>query len=119
MVHINKLLKRVDWTFVHDGARPHTSKETLNALTPKVPHLFPKADWPANSPDDNLVEFQFGYLEDEIGPKECSTVQVLEREVRKVWKELTPEYYRKCTESLPSRLKQMIETNDEYIYEKK
>lgn len=116
---INKLLKGVEWTFIQDGARPHTAKDTITHLTSKVPHLFPKADWPANSPDDNAAENVFGYIEGEIGPKNIQTIEALEKEVRKVWSNLTPEYCRKCIEALPARLKQIIETNGEYVYEVK
>lgn len=114
---IKRLMKGVDWTFVHDGARPHTAKRSVAELTAKMPHLFSKSDWPPNSPDENPIENVFGYLESQIGPKDYRTKAALEAGVRSVWSKLTPEYCRKCIESLPSRLKQIIQTNGEYVYE--
>lgn len=116
---IKKLMKGVDWVFIHDGARPHTSKLTTSMLTPKLQRLFPKGDWPPNSPDDNPAENAFGYLEDEIGPMACKTLPELERKVRKAWAELTPEFCRKCIEAIPKRLQEMIRTKGEYVYKKK
>lgn len=112
---LNKLLKGVDWTYVHDGASCHTSKATMAYLTPKVPHVIPKDDWPANSPDENPAENVFGFLETEIGSQQFSSVEALERAVRKAWNALTPEYCRKCIEAIPKRLKKIIETGGEYV----
>ena len=114
---LNRLMKEVDWTFVQDGARPHTARRTVATLTAELPHLFPASDWPPNSPDDNPIENVFGYLDSQIGPKSFTTQKALEAGVRNAWKKLTPEYCRKCIEAIPSRLKQMIATNGEYVYE--
>lgn len=112
---IYKLLPGVDWTYVQDGASCHTSRATMAFLGPKVPHAIPKEDWPANSPDDNPTENVFGHLETEICSKRYQSIEALERAVRKAWSELTPEYCRKCIESIPKRLKKIIETNGEYV----
>ena len=116
---LRKLLKDQDWTYVQDGATCHTAKKTQEFLTQKVPHLFPKKDWPANSPDDNAIENVFGYLENEIQPIRCSTIQAMERAVRAAWSRLTPEYCRKCIEAIPNRLKKIIETKGEYVVDTK
>ena len=113
---LNNLMKGVDWTFVQDGARPHTARRTLKTLTEELPHLFPASDWPPNSPDDNPIENVFGYLDSQIGPKSFTTPEALERGIRNAWKKLTPEYCRKCIEAIPSRLKQIIATKGEYVY---
>jgi len=112
---INRLLRGVDWTYVHDGASCHTSRLTQNYLAANVPHVIPKEDWPPNSPDENPPENVFGFLETEIGSKRCSSISALERAVRKAWSELTPEYCRKCIEAIPKRLKKIIETGGEYV----
>jgi inhibitor of nuclear factor kappa-B kinase subunit alpha len=119
MPDIKRLMKGKAWTYVHDGARPHTSTASTQWLADKVPSSIPKKDWPANSPDLNPIENVFGYLEDQISPQKCPTVTALEKSVRKAWVNLTPEYCRKCIETIPSRLKQIIATKGEYVYEVK
>ena len=113
---LNSLMKGIDWTFVQDGARPHTARRTVVTLTDEFPHLFPASDWPPNSPDDNPIENVFGYLDSQIGPKSYATEKALEAGIRNAWKKLTPEYCRNCIESIPSRLTQIIATKGEYIY---
>lgn len=116
---LNRLFKKGEWTWVQDGASPHTSKMTLSHLKSVVPDLFPTDDWPANSPDDNPAENVFGFTESEVNAKSPETIKSLEGKIRAVWKKLTPQYCRSCIEALPARLKQMIDSGGEYVYEVK
>lgn len=108
-----------DYTWVQDGASPHTSGLTLNHLRSVLPDLFLPEDWPPNSPDDNPIENVFGFVESEIAARNPQTMKSLEANIRTVWKNLTPQYCRSCIEALPARLKQIIETKGEYVYEVK
>jgi transposase len=112
---INKLLPGNDWTYIQDGASCHNSKLTQTHLAGEVPHLFPKEDWPPNSPDDNPIENVFGYLETEICSKRYTTIESLEKAVREAWKKLTPEYCRNCIESIPSRLAKIVKSGGQYV----
>lgn len=116
---LDKLFGHHNWTWVQDGARPHTSKATLEHLSRVMPHVLPKTDWPPNSPDDNPIENVFGYLDDKVQAKGATTKHALEQTVKAWWKKLTPEYCRSCIEAIPKRLKQIIESNGEYVYELK
>lgn len=116
---LNKMFGDQDYTWVQDGAKPHTSKMTMNHLRSVLPDVFPPKDWPANSPDDNPAENVFGYMESQIDERKPQTIKSLEGNVRAVWKKLTPQYCRSCIEALSARLEQIIETNGEYVYEVK
>ena len=115
---LKKILKGEDWIYVQDGATCHTSKLTQDFLAQKVPNVFPKRDWPANSPDGNAIENVFGRLENEVQPIRCPTIQALERAVSSAWSRLTPEYCRNCIEAIPKRLKKIIKTKGEYVVDK-
>ena len=60
---INKMFGKEKWVWVADKARPHVAKSSLEFLKTNVPAVFPKDDWPANSPDENPPEQYFSYLE--------------------------------------------------------
>lgn len=116
---INKMFKGESWTWVHDGARPHIARKTVNHLAEVVPDLFPSKDWAPNSPDENPAENSFGYLDAKVQEKGALTLRALKATVTKAWKEITPEFCRKAIEAIPKRLKQIIETGGEYVYELK
>ena len=46
-----------NWTFVQDGATPHTHELTQEWGEDKLPAFIPKSLWPPNSPDLNPLDF--------------------------------------------------------------
>lgn len=114
---VDRLFGHHEWTWVQDGARPHTSKMTLAHLAQVVPDVLPRKDYPPNSPDENPAENAFGFLQANIQEKGPTTLRALESNIKYGWKHLTPEYCQSCIEKIPERLKQIIETNGEYVYE--
>ena len=46
-----------DWTFQQDGATAHTDKKTQKWCAEELPAFLEKADWPANSPDLNPLDY--------------------------------------------------------------
>lgn len=114
---LDKLFGHHNWTWVQDGARPHTSTDTRAHLTEVMPLVLPAKDWPPNSPDENPIENVFGYLDDKVQAKGATTLRALEQTVRRGWKELTPEYCENCIGAIPQRLAQIIKTGGEYVYE--
>ena len=66
---LNRMFGNRDWTWVQDGARPHTSKVALNHLAEVFPHVIPKEDWPPNSPDLSPTEYANGYVHSEVQAK--------------------------------------------------
>jgi transposase len=116
---LKKLFGKTNFTYIHDGATCHTSKETMEHLRQVLPSLLPKGDWPPNSPDDNPIENVFGYLESKVQEKKSDSLAALEKRIRSAWNGLTPEYLKSCIEVIPKRLKQIIASNGEYVDELK
>ena len=116
---INKMLGKKNWTWVQDGAKPHIAKVTLAHLRDNVPKFIPKEDWPANSPDINPIEYANGYVDSEVQAKKSTNIKSLGANVRNQWKNLSPEYCQNLINALPKRLKQIIATKGEYVYEVK
>lgn len=114
---INDKFSNNDWTWVQDGAKPHVSRYSVERLNDKVPNLLPPKDWPPNSPDDNPIENVFGFIEEKVREKNPQSVKALERTVRSAWRALTPEYCASCISAIPKRLKQIIQSKGEYVYE--
>ncbi len=59
----DQLFKDADFIFQQDLAPAHTAKSTKSWLTVKL------LDWPANSPDLNLIENQWGIVKRKIRNK--------------------------------------------------
>ena len=116
---LNKIFGKIKWTWLQDGARPHIAKATLAHLKEVIPKVIPKEDWPANSPDINPIEYAYGYVDSEVQAKKSATMKSLETNVRNQWKKLTPDYCQGLINALPKRLKQIIATKGEYVYEVK
>lgn len=114
---LNKMFGKNKWTWIQDGATCHTATISMDHLRSVVPDVFPKKDWPANSPDDNVIENTFGFMDAEVQAKGAQTLRSLEANVRSAWKKVTPEYCKKCIDTMPQRLKQIIDSNGEYVYE--
>ena len=73
----NKMFGKEKWVWVADKARPHVAKSSLEFLKTNVPAVFPKDDWPANSPDENPPEQYFSYLESIAREKKPQTLTAL------------------------------------------
>lgn len=116
---INKMFHGRRWTWVHDGAKPHTARKTMEHLKEVVPDIFPKKDWAPNSPDENPAENGFGFMDSLVQEKGPVTLRSLKVIARSAWKKITPEFCRKAIEAIPKRLAQIIETGGEYVYELK
>jgi transposase len=114
---LKKMFGKKKWTWVQDGARPHIAKSTQEFLAKKVPAVLPKKDWPANSPDLSPIEYANGYVDSNVQAKNSRSLRILETNVRNEWKKLTPEYCQNLINGLPKRLKQVIRTKGEYVYE--
>ena len=105
---------RYEWLM--DNASCHRSKYTQEKMKEKVPKLFPKGDWPANSPDISAIENIFGDVQDIVDQKHPKDLASLKRIVISEFKKLTPEKCQKFISALPGRLKQIIKTGGEYCY---
>lgn len=69
--------------------------------------------WPAQSPDLNLIEALWGDMEVELGHiwGRCATPEELEGACHQAWDMITPERLENLIRSLPARLQAVIDVN--------
>lgn len=100
--------QRSQWRFMQDGARPHTARESIALLNKIAPDRI--KNHPANSPDFNPIEDMWSHMDREIGKvKNIRDIDRLKKELRKIWKSISPELIRASVRSMPRRLKQCVE----------
>ena len=94
---------RKDFILQADNDPKHTSKMTKAWI--KGNHI-PTLDWPANSPDMNIMENLWAYLENHIRshPRRLSNSTELWNVLQEEWNKISPEYVRNLYESLPRRV---------------
>ncbi len=114
---IDEMFGDQKWVWVADNAKPHVAKSTQRFLAKEVPSVFPKGDWPANSPDENPPEQYFSYLESIVREKKPQTLLALKRVVNSAIRETTPEMCKNFIKPLPTRLQRIIDRKGEYVYD--
>lgn len=95
------------WTFMHDGASIHQSKETKEWL--KI-NKIPVLEWPANSPDLNPVENLWGTLTRAVfaNGRQFKSKEELKAEVLKQWDLIKPKELSNLVESMSNRIVEVI-----------
>lgn len=92
--------------FLQDGAPCHASKRVKSFLQDKP---FQVIDWPGNSPDLNPIENCWNYMKTKLKKQDISSVPKLTQEIKMLWTmELSREYLRSLSDSMPARLKLVI-----------
>lgn len=96
--------------FQQDGAPCHRSRSTLSWLERN--HI-QRLDWPAYSPDMNIVENLWGYMTRIVykDGKRYNTKESLEDACRAAWAEIGQDYIDSLFNSLPNRVNEIIEEN--------
>jgi len=92
-----------DDIFVQDGAPCHRSASTLKYLDSKNVCLM--SDWPAQSPDLNIIENMWSILKGKVGKRYSKNADELWSVVKEEWDNIPKEYVEQLYMSIPSRLK--------------
>jgi hypothetical protein len=66
-------------------------------------------DWPGNSPDLNPIENCWNLMKSKLKEYEFSNINQLREKLIQLWIEMPVEYFTNLAESMPRRLKLVIE----------
>jgi len=96
-----------DWVFMQDGASIHRSKHTMQWLKERN---IPILEWPANSPDLNLIENLWGILTRAVfaNGRQFNTKEELKAEILKQWDMIREECLTSLVKSMPNRIIDVI-----------
>ena len=100
-------IDRRKFIFQQDNTRIYTALQCINFF---ATHGIKILLWPPNSPDLNLIENVWSYIERELDqyPEAAKDLDELWRRVEAIWREIPPEYLHKLYESIPDRLMMVI-----------
>lgn len=108
ILDMNKIYGFWQWTLMQDGASIHTCSDTMIYLENMCNVL---SNWPANSPDLNPIENLWGILKDRVQQVEPADKDLLIQTVFAAWEGIEQETIRKLVDSVPKRLRQVINEN--------
>ncbi len=103
----DQLFKDADFIFQQDLAPAHTAKSTKSWLND---HGVGVLDWPANSPDLNPIENQWGIVKRKIRNKKPKNADELKVTVKETWASIPPQQCHKLITSMPRRIEAVIKT---------
>jgi len=105
--------KRAKAVMMQDGAPCHRARSTLKALQEMGIRVL--QDWPAQSPDLNPIENLWGTMQEKLYERDLTTVDELWAALQEEWDKLTLQDIRPYIDSMPRRLKQVIERNGNHV----
>jgi hypothetical protein len=71
-------------------------------------------DWPLQSPDANPIENVWALMKFKLRGKKIWTVKQLFRQIRLIWRSLSPDYAIKLVESMPRRVQSIIDNGGDW-----
>jgi transposase InsO family protein len=92
--------------FQSDNDSKHKSRATQSWLRETG---IPTLEWPSSSPDINIMENLWAYLDNRIRahPMNLSNSEELWKTLQQEWYKISPKYIRKLYESLPRRVEEV------------
>ena len=111
----NQHFKDKLWTLQQDSVPSHGSKFTQSQILEENP-LISKEDWPAQSPDLNLLDYSiWSILEKRVCSTLHQTLESLKAKLMKEWDTIPQETLRAVCDSFPDRLKAIVKNKGSYI----
>ena len=110
--HMNHVKGRGNWIFMQDGARCHTSRETIRWLEHQC--LFIRK-WPSNSPDLNPIENFWACMKEAVAKFQPKTINELRSVILDVWESFDQNSIDNLVASFYQRLILVIQHNGECI----
>lgn len=98
---------RDKWVVVQDNDPKHKTNESMQLLRQLCNNRL--YDHPANSPDFNVMEDAWSYLDREVRKSKIRTINGLKRRLTQLWEDLPWNYIRKSVDSMPARLQQCLD----------
>ncbi len=101
----DKLYGDADFIFQQDLAPAHTAKGTKSWFNG---HGVTVLDWPANSPDLNLIENLWGIVKRKMRDTKPNNADDLKATVKATWASIPPQQCHKLITSMPRRTEAVI-----------
>jgi transposase len=108
---IYSMFGRTPFWFQQDGATAHTSSASQNFLRQTFAHFLEKGQWPANSPDLNVIENLWSIINDRVWARDPKGVNEMRTIILEEWNSLEPEILENLVDSMTHRLQECIDRN--------
>lgn len=99
--------------FQQDNSSVHNSHLTATWLTRNLDWI---DDWPAHSPDLNIIENLWGFLSSRVYAnfRQYRTTEELKKAILQAWNAITLDYIHALYDSLPERIKNVIKARGKF-----
>ena len=98
---------RGNFELMEDGAPAHRAATTKQWHTQHGVKLF--GGWPGNSPDLNPIESLWSQMKQLQSKERATSAAGLKKIASKVWGKITPSYLKSLYESMPRRMKAVVD----------
>jgi transposase len=101
------------WYLLHDNAPTHRANLTKAWLHN---HGITRVEFPPYSPDLNIIENVWQYIEVRVEKRRPRTIEELQDIIAEEWEKIPKEFVRKLAHSMVHRLKAVIAVNGDHIH---
>ena len=100
------------WFFQQDNVPAHSAVVTQNFFAQNNIQVI---QWPAKSPDLNIIEHIWAFMKNKVERREPKTIQELKNFILNCWNEITPQFINNLYSSIPQRLQACIQRGGDTI----